>query len=474
MGTLHNNKIYFNVSQSQKATFVGYIYRKRVAPPFNISFSININAVPINILNKVFELLIERHEVFRTSLVLIKGEVKQKVWAFDPNLFKIKVVKLINSPKKEQILSKLIHNSQQFKFRPDRIPWIHVMLAVLDKNNSKLIISMPHMISDRRSVDIIKEELVKLYKASITGESLPNNIVQYKDYIIEINKKFEGDKVERYRKFWMEVLKDLPKKSLSSVYSNYNHLRNNSYRLNLQDEIRECCISLTDKESSIIYGTMSFLKSFKGNNYYFCIELERLNALKKVARITHVSLSVIIMATVQLLIHKLIKINDVILGLNINLRDNIRYENTIGFLLNTVVLRYKIDDSLTLHHYIQAYNLHYIRTMRYKLYPFENVLKDSDIPLHRIANVFLNIKNNELFKSHVNKFDPFFKDENDYPFFDIDCHIDIYSNLIQLLIIYKVEFFKSEIIELFFSKYLTLIDIITSNLNLKVKDIKLT
>jgi hypothetical protein len=464
---------YFEVSQSQKSTFLIYSYSKENVRPFNISFSINTGAINYDAIKNAFSLLMKHYEIFRTTLLIINGEVKQKVWPYDPSHLKIEIIDLGNSIEKNHIIKNLAIKSEQTNFKPDKCPWLNVKLVRLEKNKHILLISIPHMISDGCSVKFIKNELSQLYKSCVKGEtSDPPCVLQYKDYISEINEILKSERGEKHRKYWMNILKKLPSITLTSVYSTTKPNISHSYRVTMEQEIEECCIKLSPRSASTFMGVVSFIKFSQGCTYVFYIDPRRLINLKELAEEAHVSLSVTLIGTFHLLIFLLIGEKDIVIGINQNLRDTKRLDEVIGFLINTVLLRYELEDSLTLCDYIKTINLCFIKTLRHKIYPFEKALYDSDVPLHRVGTLFLNIVNrgNEI----INKcsLEPHQKDDIVYPYFDIDIHADIYSNIIRLECNYKTEIFTISTIKFIYSKYLDLIDSFKINSNLKIADIK--
>jgi hypothetical protein len=454
-----NDHTYFDVSLSQKANFFWSLCVKKKAIPFNISFSIDLRNVNYGALNKTFSFLIQQYEIFRTTLLMIDGVVKQKVLAYDPKSFKIEFIDLINSLDKMEILEKLKTDSQQIIFKPYQHPWINVKLVRVEEKKHRLLISIAHMICDMISVGYIKKEISQLYESCIRGEDLiPSNIIQYKDYISEINEILKSEKGEKHRVYWMDVFKEIPSNNLTSTCSNFKHHKSESYRAIIQREIKECCGELSPMKAFAILGEVSFLKYSKGSAYFIYIDQKRMAFLKGLHEISHVNLSVILIATFHLLIFIITGERDVVIGLNVNLRDNKRFKEVIGFLINTVLLRYKIDDSLTIINYIQEIWTCFTRAFRHRIYPFEKALFDSDVPLHRVGTFFLNIKNHEDIIGNADNLNAFHKEGIEYPYFDIDCHINLFKNIVEIQCNFKTDFFTKSSIESIFKTYMHLID----------------
>jgi hypothetical protein len=472
----NDNQRYYEVSQTQKAAFIGHLYAKtkKQIIPFNVSDSIKIKNLNLEILKKTFDILIQRHEIFRTTLLMVDGEVKQKVWDHDPSLFNIKIINLKKSKDKEKKLFKLKFDFSQMLFKCNQRPWLRVKLIMFDENVSVLLIVTPHMITDDSSMHFIKKEISLIYKTHLNGDSInTHKIIQYKDYIAEINEILRSDKGKKHRLFWKNILNELPNNNLTTLFSNNKSNKNISYKETIRKEINECCGTISTQMEYDFFGTVSFLKFEQGAGYYFIIDSQRLMILKGLSKESNVSMSHIIIATFHLLIYKLTGERDNIIGICSNLRDRKELNNIIGCLTNTVLFRYRIEGSIDLIDFIKTVYMSFIKTLRHQIYPFEKALYDSDVPLHRISNLFLNITGFEnVINNNCNQ-ESIHTDNTGNPYFDINCGISIYNNIVEINCGYKTSLFSKDTIEFIFSKYLELIDGFKMNTTQKIHDIEL-
>jgi len=469
----NDNQIYYEVSQSQKATFIGHLYAKKIMP-FNITFPVNVGTINFEALQKAFDSLIHHHDILRTTLLLVDGKVKQKVWPHKSSQVKIDVINLINSNDKEKKLEKIGRDLNNAIFKLDQHPWLTLTLINLEKNKNILYFNIPHMIADMQSIEVIKNELSRLYKSHLTGESIKTpNIFHFKDYLAEVNEILCGDKREKHRLYWINLLKETPKINLTSFFSYSKSNRSKSYKETILQEINECCGAISPKIESDFLGTVSFLKFEQGHSFNFIIDSERLLSLKKIVEETKTNLSVVIITTFYLLIYKLTGEKDIIIGINSNLRDSEKLNEVIGFFINTVLIRYKIEESNDLKKLTKSVYMSFIKSLRYKIYPFEKALFDSDTPLHCVGNLFLNITSNENSISSKNNQDTHHSDNAVYPYFDIDCHISLFNNIVEIQCNYKIDLFTKRTIEFIFTQYLEMIDSFKMNTSQKIQDIEL-
>lgn len=470
----NDNQIYYEVSQSQKATFIGHLYAKKIMP-FNITFPVNVGTINFEALQKAFDSLIQRHDILRTTLLLVDGKVKQVVWSHKSSQVKIDVINLMNTNDKEKKIEKIGRDLNHAIFKLDQHPWLTLTLIKLEKNKNILYFNIPHMIADMQSIEVIKNELSKLYKSHLNGESIKTpNIFHYKDYIAEVNEILSSDKREKHRLYWMNLLKETPKIKLTSFFSYSKSNRSKSYKETILQEINECCGTISPKMESDFLGTVSFLKFEQGHSFNFIIDSERLLSLKKIVKETRTNLSVVLIATFYLLIYKLTGEKNIIIGINSNLRDREKLNDVIGFFINTVLIRYQIDEPVDINNLISGVYMSFIKSLRHKIYPFERALFDSDIPLHCVGNLFLNITSNETSLSIKNNQDTNHSDNIVYPYFDIDCHISLFNNIVEIQCNYKIDLFTKQTIEFIFNQYLEMIDDFKINATQKNQNPKLT
>jgi len=402
------------------------------------------------------------------------GVIKQKVCTHDNSQFKINIVDLKNSQNINEELLSLGRDSQQAVFKLDQQPWIKATLAQLEGNKHVLFISIPHMIFDNQSMNFIKDELFQLYNYCLKGENiLLPDVIQYKDYIAEINKVLADKNGEKHREYWMNLLKKLPENKLRSLYSTANVNKNESYKLSIQQESEECFGKLSPQLVSAFYGTVSCLKFPQGAAYSFYIDSRRFEVLKKLSKESNVVMPILLIGTFHLLIYKLTGEKDSIIGINQSLRDKGNLNKVIGFFINIILIRYKIDDSLTLCEYARGVYENFIKILQHKIYPFEKALFDSDVPLHRVGACNLNIISHEDTTMNKENLESDHQENTVFPHFDMDFNISIYNNIIEIHCSYKTDLFTKSTIDFIFDNYLNMIDSFEINPTKTIADLGL-
>lgn len=468
----NDNQIFYEVSRFLEGEYYIYLFASKPVT-FNFSITSYIGEIDFDVLEKSFDTLIQKYDVFRTTLLLVGDEVKQRIWEHNPSLLKIEYLDLRNSKNKDRELNKLVKASNQVLFNFQIYPWIDVKLAQLSEIENVLLISMPHFIVDFDSMKFIRKELSQFYKSHLKNEIIKNSeVIHFKDYIAEINQVLASPKGDKHRAYWKRLLTELPTQNLTTTFSNMALNQNNSYKETILQEVKEYLIKLPSQMESNLLGVVSMLREIEGAAYTLYIDQKKFKIIKMLAEKLNIPLSVLIVSTFHLLVYKLSGENDVIIGIHLSLRDKEKFKDVIGYLINTIFVRYKIDDSLRLNEFFKFYYINFIRTSKHKIYPMEKALYDSDVPLHRAGKLFINITNNET-TLNLSSTAARHSDSPTYSFFDIDCHISLFNNIAEICIHYKAGLFTKVAIEFIFSKYLEMIDELDMSSNKLLKDIKL-
>ncbi|WP_281278975.1 condensation domain-containing protein, partial [Paenibacillus kobensis] len=139
------------------------------------------------------EQLTIRHEALRTSFHMQDGEPVQKI-AQVVKLeleYEERIIAQI-AEKEEDLLHRFVH-----PFDLGKAPLMRMKAVTIGEDRTILLLDMHHIISDGMSMDILTQELSKLYK----GEQLNPLSVQYKDY----SEWMQTRDLSEQKKYWHGV-----------------------------------------------------------------------------------------------------------------------------------------------------------------------------------------------------------------------------------------------------------------------------
>ena len=175
------------------------------------AFLINTHVELIALQDAVNQLLM-RHEMLRTSFHEDDGDLFQSVSAEARADVGFTDLSFLPEANRDPMLRKLIRDHARQSFDLRRPPLARFHLFRLGEEKHILFLNIHHIISDRKSVDIIREELVALYQEATGDEpaNLPGLPVQFADYAVWITKQMDGNAIEKQIGYWKRKLAGVP------------------------------------------------------------------------------------------------------------------------------------------------------------------------------------------------------------------------------------------------------------------------
>ncbi|WP_027338802.1 non-ribosomal peptide synthetase [Halonatronum saccharophilum] len=261
---------------------------------YNEPFGILIEGkVDINKLELIFKKLIKRHESLRTGFEVINGEFVQKIYQEVP--FEIKYME-----KAESEIDNILEELGKV-FDLSNPPLLRVNLVKVGEDKYYLLIVLHHIIMDGASLDIMVEEMKKLYE----GDELLALNKTYKDYAVWQREQLSNAEViEKQKKYWLDEFSgQLPVLNLPTDYSRPK------------------------------------FKSYNGENITFYLDKETSDKLNRLVSDNNTTLYMGLFAAYNTLLHKYTGQEDIIIGSPMFGRPHIDLENIFGMFVNTIALR---------------------------------------------------------------------------------------------------------------------------------------
>jgi hypothetical protein len=175
------------------------------------AFGIEI-PIDVGVLQQAVHQLLMRHEILRTSFCEQDGELFQIV-APDAEVV-VGVTDLTSCPpeERETSLRELIREHARRPFDLTKAPLVRFHVFLLSNRQSVFFLNIHHIIADRKAIDVLREELMELYRACLNGESanLSAISVQYGDYALWAETQMTSEIVERQLKYWKRKLTGVP------------------------------------------------------------------------------------------------------------------------------------------------------------------------------------------------------------------------------------------------------------------------
>ena len=335
------------------------------------------------------------------------------------------------------------------------------LMGNLNANNimlSEFYISIVihHIAFDGWSTDIFLKEFYKFYKyyksilqIKSAKLDLPSLEIQYKDFALWQRDYLSGETLAKQLAYWKDKL------------IGYE-------TLNL----------ITDKPRPIEIG-------FSGNDIHFVIEKHISQQLKQLAKNLGVSLYSVLLAGYYLMLSRMSGQDDVVIGTPVANRHYPQIENLIGFFINTLALRVKINSKEQISQFIERVGSEVIEAQLHQDLPFEKLVDtlkvEKDTSRHPIFQVMFEVQNfgNDFFDPNLNSLLlPYRSEYNLYKVakFDISTTISYNQDELEGTFNYSTELFNKETIERFIKVYTEVLKQFTSlvDINKDVNNLYLT
>ncbi|WP_050900457.1 non-ribosomal peptide synthetase [Paenibacillus elgii] len=279
-------------------------------------------------MEQAFRGLIARHEALRTSFELVNGDPMQRV-------YREVEFALESGYASEEEAGEFI---QQYvrPFDLERPPLLRAGLISLGRERQILLFDVHHIVSDGISMNILLDELVRLYR----GEELPPLRVQYKDYAVWQQSAAQRERMQRQEAYWTSVLDgELPVLELPTDYARPSE------------------------------------RSYEGDELRFVIDKAKAERLLQIAEDTGATLYMLLLAAYTILLHKYSGQEDVIVGTPVAGRTHADVEPIVGMFVNSLAIRsYPAGDKPFLS-YIEEIKETTLQAFDNQDYPLEGLLE---------------------------------------------------------------------------------------------------
>ena len=340
-----------------------------------------------DILEKAFNALLLRHESLRTNFIIINNTPKQ-----------------IITPYKYQILEQIENIEQEAKKVFDLQKDVLIEMKIIDTKT--LFLNMHHIISDGWSMNVLTKELSELY--SEFKENKPSALkplkIDYKDYSNWHNTLLKNQEyVAQEKNYWLGSLEEYQKLNFPTDFP--------------------------------------IKRSFVGKKVSFLYNMQKINTF-----IQKDMLFAFLVTLTNILLAKYSNQEDILIGIPVANRENELLFEQIGFYVNTLPLRVKLESQKSFQENLTVVKKTILEVLTHQNYPFDMIVNDmkeekelSRNPLFNILTVLQNREHN-LFSSYK-EFD------NESSKFDLTFNYEEVGENLELTLEYNTNLFKSATIE---------------------------
>ncbi|MCQ9642133.1 amino acid adenylation domain-containing protein, partial [Chryseobacterium sp. WG14] len=400
--------------------------------------------VQTELLQESFKTLTQRHEVLRSLIRTTKdGAGYQVITSQEPPIYTRKV----NSRKE---LDEAINYAANKVFRLEEELPMSINVFNLE-NRNYLSVVIHHIAFDGWSTDIFIRELCSIYQSLSEGKNpdLPELKIQYKDFALWQRDYLTGERLDQQIVYWKNKL----------------------------DGFQTLDIPLDLKRPAHI--------SYAGATQYFDLPADLVSELRNLSKDLGVSLYSMMLSGYYMMLSAYSGQDDIVVGSPVANRHHVGLEDIIGFFVNTLALREKINPDQTIEDFILQVAQSVTEAQSHQDLPFEKLVEElgveQDMSRHPVFQVMFGLQSFDggtSFKNHEAVLQPF--DGNiDYQSakFDLTMMIDDHGDNIQGIFNYAVSLFSRETIMRMIDSYLfflrQLVNIVNRTENNTVKNLTL-
>ncbi|WP_268626173.1 non-ribosomal peptide synthetase [Paenibacillus alvei] len=280
-----------------------------------------------SLLEKAFRGLIARHETLRTGFEIVQGEAVQRI--YESVDFAVEY-RHASEEETSEVVQAFIR-----PFDLAKPPLLRAELVELAIERYLLMFDMHHIVSDGVSMDVLVEELVRLYG----GKSVEPLRIQYKDYAVWQQSDEQKVQLKREEAYWLDRYQgELPVLEMPTDYPR------------------------------------PAVQSFEGQTLTSFVDEATNEGLKQLASQRGTTLYMVLLAAYTVLLHKYTGQNDLIVGTSIAGRTHGDTQPLIGMFVNTLALRNYPTSDKTFLSYLEEVKETTLGAYEHQNYPFEELV----------------------------------------------------------------------------------------------------
>ncbi len=222
-------------------------------------------------------------------------------------------------------------------------PLLRASLIQLSNDKQVFYYNMHHIISDGWSMDILAQDVMEYYEAYRSGQTpylMPLRI-QYKDYTVWQSGQLNNDANQVHKNYWLSRLEG--KIPLINLPTN---------------------------------KTRPQLKTYKGRSMSLCLSPATTLKLRNFTRKKGSSLFVGLLTIWKILLYRYTGQTDITIGNIIAGREHPDLSNQIGFYVNTLAIRNKINPATSFAKFCDEVKTNTLDAYAHQMYPFDKIVED--------------------------------------------------------------------------------------------------
>lgn len=329
---------YAATHQQKRLWLLGQFEDKRKAYNMPAAFLLR-GSIDKSALAAAFMDLVNRHESLRTTFEMSGDELWQKIHQAENLQVELEIADVSTADDAKKATEEIIAQEAGKEFDLAKGPLFRMKLIQQDGDTHCVFINIHHIIADAWSLHIMARDMLSYYLHRIGH--LPENPaplrIQYKDYSAWQNDQLFRT-ADEHRKFWDNCFEDEP-------------------------PLLELPLDFPRPAQH----------SFNGRKYHFRFDEKMAADIADYNHRTNTTLFMVLAGAVNLFLYGRSGQNDIVVGIPFAGRDHQDLEEQIGFYVNTVAIRTKIEPEIPLGNFILQIKQELLQAHNHSIWPFDKV-----------------------------------------------------------------------------------------------------
>ncbi|WP_407026772.1 amino acid adenylation domain-containing protein [Burkholderia pseudomallei] len=299
-------------------------------------------ALDVDALQRALSRIVSRHDALRTTFALEGEQPVQRVHADDGAGLRLRIDDLRGCADAGARRARILAGQASEPFDLARGPLVRGALVREADDVHTLCVTIHHIVSDGWSIDVFRRELSELYRAFAGGQPdpLPPLPVQYADYAAWQQRGIGGAALHAQAEYWRDALAGAPT------------------LLELP----------TDRPRPP-------QPDYAGATVGLALDAPLTAGLRALARRHGATLFMTVFAAWSVLLSRLSRQTDVVIGTPSANRGHAQIEGLIGFFVNTIALRVDLDGAPTVAELLARVKARTLAAQQHQDIPFEHVVE---------------------------------------------------------------------------------------------------
>ncbi len=309
---------------------------------YNAQFTVRFRGrIDISILEKALSMLVDRHEIWRTTFSEVNNWPMQHIhpaWQVQ-----IPITDFSHLPEKEREIEAEKHIKEAFNyvFDTSQLPLLHFQLIKLADDDHILIQVEHHFIHDGWSFSVQQKEFKAIYTALCQNEPiLLPEAVQFADFVVWQREWFQGKVLETQLAYWQKQLANLP--PMTEILTDYPR---------------------------------PLVQTLNGEAIRTTISADLASRLRAFSHQENATLFITMLAALKLLFVHYTGQEDIVVGSSVANRRLAEFERVIGMIVNNLVMRTDLSGDPTFREIIQLVRQTALEAYDYQDIPFERIVE---------------------------------------------------------------------------------------------------